>query len=80
MPTVSGEVYAELDFDLSDYEDEIISEYCNGDNCLIDSTLKSELKEYVEEMYKQLYSIPECNKKIKTIEEIYDDLYNMIRE
>ena len=25
MPTVSGEVYAELDFDLSDYEDDIIS-------------------------------------------------------
>ena len=54
MPTVSGEV--ELDFDLSDYEDEIRTEYCYCDNCLIDETwsLKADLKDYIEEMYKTL--------------------------
>lgn len=79
MPTVSGEVYAELDFDLSDYEDDIISVYCDG-NCLLRNTAIDELKDYVEEMQKQLYSIPECNRKLKSYEEIYNDLYDMIRK
>lgn len=77
MPTISE--YVNIDFDLSDFEDDIEQEYCNG-NCLKDYGVTSKLQEYVKNLYRELYEIPECNKKIKTIEEIYDDLYNMIRE
>lgn len=77
MPTISE--YVNIDFDLSDFEDDIEREYCNS-NCLKDYSVTSKLQEYVKNLYRELYEIPECNKKIKTIEEIYDDLYNMIRE
>ena len=74
MPTVSGEV--ELDFDLEDYEDDIKDRYCYCD-CLINNN-ESELKEYLQEMYKNLYIYPESTRKIKTMEEIYDDLNRIL--
>lgn len=74
MPTVTGEV--DLAFDLSDYEDDIKQEYCYCD-CLIDNKT-DELKEYVEEMYKNLYIYSESNKKFKSYEEIYNDLSRII--
>ena len=77
MPTVEDSV--ELDFDLSDYEDEIESKYCYG-NCLREFSLQERLKKYVEDLRKELYIFPENNRKIKTIEEIYNDLDNMLME
>ena len=77
MPKVSGEV--ELDFDLEDYEDDIKDRYCYCE-CLIDNHegIISDLKDYLQEMYKNLYIYSESNKKFKTYEEIYDDLSRII--
>lgn len=79
MPTIETEV--SVDFDLCDYEDEIMEEYCN-DNCLKEqcSYLYSDLEDYLQDMYKNLYIYSENNRKIKTMEEIYDDLERILKE
>lgn len=74
MPLFRTEV--DVEFDLEDYKDEIRDKYCYCD-CLIDNN-ESELKEYLQEMYKNLYIYPESTRKIKTMEEIYDDLSRII--
>ena len=81
MPTVKEtvEVNVEVDFDLSNYESEIESEYCCG-NCLREDGLRCNLEEYVENLRKELYIFPESNKKLKTVEEIYNDLDYMLKE
>ena len=79
MPSVRTEV--EVDFDLEDYEDEIKEKYCYCD-CLIDNDddIINDLKDYLQEMYKNLYIYSESNKRFKTYEEIYDDLSRIIGE
>lgn len=80
MPTIKQDVYVEVDFDLSDYESEIESEYCNG-NCLKNcDSLKYELEDYVKEMEKNLYIYSEGSKSFKSYEEIYRDLKMIIEE
>lgn len=74
-------IEASVDFDLEDFEEEIKQEYCNGGNCLGERvSLKVALKEYVKRMYKELYIFPEKNRKLKTYEEIYDDLCYLLCE
>lgn len=79
MPTVETEV--SVDFDLSDYEDDIENEYCNG-NCLKnrDMSLYLDLKEYVDNMYKTLYLTIDNSRDIKSMEQIMNDLQNILRE
>ena len=66
-----------IDFDLCDYEDDIKREYCEN-NCLLDYCKSEKIKEYVDEMYKNLYIYSGSNRKIKTMEEIYNDLSRII--
>ena len=70
MPTV--------DFDLEDYEYEIKKTYCEK-NCLLSDTKIPPiitLKEYVNELYKELYIYPDkCN---KTVKDIYYELERII--
>lgn len=73
--TVTVDADVEIDFDLSDYESEIESEYCNG-NCLKDgyNTVKDKLTDYISEMEKNLYIYADRHKQFKSYEEIYRDL------
>ena len=71
-----------IDFDLCDYEEDIKEEYCHCD-CLrgYDETsdfIKEDLKEYVAEMEKNLYGYINNEGLIKTYEEVYRDLKDMI--
>ena len=59
----------EVEIDLAEYEDEI-RDYLNG-------TLKEDLQEYVRELEKELFFY---NIKTKTVESIYIDLLNMVKE
>lgn len=78
MPTISTTV--DVDFDLSDYESEIESEYCN-DNCLKEhKLLKDRLKEYVNNMYKTLYLTIDNQRDIKNMEQIMNDLEKILEE
>lgn len=80
MPTIKQDVCVEVDFDLSDYESEIESEYCNG-NCLKNcDSLKYQLENYVKEMEKNLYFYVDKHKQFKSYEEIYRDLDRIIKE
>ena len=67
-----------VEFDLSDYEDDIKFYYCHNNKCLYDELPKEKLKDYLQEMYKNLYIYPESTRKIKTMKEIYNDLSNII--
>ena len=73
-----------IDFDLCDYEEDIKKEYCHCD-CLLgynefsDSDfIKDELRYYVAEMEKNLYGYINNEGLIKTYEEVYRDLKDMI--
>lgn len=81
MPTIKQDVYVEVDFDLSDYESEIESEYCNG-NCLKFNwrNIKTDLEDYAKEMEKNLYIYSERNRQFKSYEDIYRDLKRIIEE
>lgn len=59
----------QVEIDLADYEDEI-RDYLNG-------TLKEDLQEYVKELEKELFVY---STKTKTVESIYIDLLNMVKE
>ena len=78
MPTIETEV--SVDFDLSDYEDDIENEYCNG-NCLrIKQGLYEDLKEYVDNMYKTLYLTIDNSRDIKSMEQIMNDLQRILED
>ena len=59
----------QVEIDLAEYEDEI-RDYLNG-------TLKEDLQEYVKELEKELFVY---STKTKTVESIYIDLLNMVKE
>lgn len=79
MPTITKVVT--IDFNLSDYEDDIESEYCNG-NCLKnkEQRLYQDLKEYIDNMYKTLYLTVDNSRDIKNMEQIMNDLQNILNE
>ena len=81
MPTITTEVEVDVDFDLSDYEDDIEHEYCNG-NCLKnrDTSLYLDLKEYVDNMYKTLYLTIDNSRDIKNMEQIMNDLQRILED
>ena len=59
----------QVEIDLAEYEDEI-RDYLNG-------TLEEDLQEYVKELEKELFVY---STKTKTVESIYIDLLNMLKE
>ena len=59
----------EVEIDLAEYEDEI-RDYLNG-------TLEEDLQEYVKELEKELFVY---STKTKTVESVYIDLLNMLKE
>lgn len=59
----------QVEIDLAEYEDEI-RDYLNG-------TLKEDLQEYVKELEKELFIY---STKTKTIESVYIDLLNILKE
>lgn len=59
----------EVEVDLAEYEDEI-RDYLDG-------TLEEDLQEYVKELEKELFVY---STKTKTVESIYIDLLNMLKE
>ena len=78
MPVRSTTV--EVDFDLSDYESDIESQYCDG-NCLKEhDLLKDRLKEYINDMYKTLYLTIDNKRDIKNMEQIMNDLERILNE
>ena len=79
MPTVTAEV--DVDFDLSDYEDDIYNEYCDG-NCLKhkEMSLYQDLKEYVDDMFKTLYLTVDNSRDIKNMEQIMNDLQRILED
>ena len=70
-----------INFEVSDYEEDFRNYYCNDIFCLnkeCGNGLKDALMEYLEELYKNLYLYSESNVKIKTAEDIYNDLSRII--
>ena len=59
----------QVEIDLAEYEDEI-RDYLNG-------TLKEDLQEYVKELEKELFIY---STKTKTVESVYIDLLNILKE
>lgn len=59
----------QVEVDLAEYEDEI-RDYLNGD-------LKEDLQEYVKELEKELFIY---STKTKTVESVYIDLLNILKE
>ena len=68
----------EVDFDLCDYEEDIMAEYCHN-NCLTpDNSLKYALQDYIKQMEQNLYGYIDNKGLIKTYEEVYNDLKDLL--
>lgn len=70
----------EVDFDLCDYEEDIKREYCCNDNCLAnnENLLWQALQDYIKQMEQNLYGYIDNKGLIKTYEEVYNDLKDLL--
>ena len=76
MPTVETSV--EVDFDLEDYEDDIVAQYCDNDNCLKQCGYQNKIGQYIRELDKDLHIY--LNPSKRTLEQVCYDLMQLIKE
>lgn len=80
-----------IDFNLADFEDDIKREYCCNDNCLANenlllqglapgNSLKYALQDYIKQMEQNLYGYIDNKGLIKTYEEVYNDLKDLLAD
>lgn len=67
MPSIYKSV--EVEFYLEDYEDDIVQEYCNNDNCLKDCGHVDKLKDYIKNIYDDIFLYQRNTKDLNTVVE-----------
>lgn len=57
------------DFDLEDYEDEIVDRYCDNNNCLKQCSYDDNIKDYINNLYDDIFLYQRNTKDLNTVVE-----------